>query len=112
MKFAVILTVAAAILSAGIVEVSANQPLSSVSGYVYDSNAKPVGKALIEFTVKTETRGLVSIATRSDETGKYRIERIPAGNGWAKVDAGVRGRTARRIMLEAEVMNVEIFKLQ
>ena len=112
MKYAVILTVTAALLSVVVGDVSANQPVAGGVGYVYDTNAKPVGEAFVEFTVKTEFKGLVSFSTKTDETGKYRIERLPAGAGWAKVDAGERGRELRRVMLEANTMNVEIFKLQ
>ena len=112
MKYSLILMITAAVLSLGVVRVEAEQPLAGVAGYVFDSNSRPVGKAFVEFTVKSEYRGLVSFSTMTDETGKYRIERLPAGSGWAKVDAGQRGRSARRVTLEPNMLNIENFRLQ
>ena len=112
MKHSITLLIAVAFLSLGVAQAFANQPVAGVAGYVYDSNAKPVGKAFIEFTIKTEYRGIVSFSTRSDETGKYRIERLPAGRGWAKVNAGGRGRAISDVALAPNTINVVNFKLQ
>jgi len=111
MKHISLMIAVALIFSFVVPEVNANVPKAAVSGAVLDASGSGVPYAMVRFGVKTETRGLVIIETMTDESGKYFIERIPAGAGRVKVDAGERGNAARSFILEEGVLNRVIIKI-
>jgi len=111
MKHISLMIAVALLFSFAIPEANANVPKAAVVGAVFDSSGEAVPYAMIRFGIKTETRGLVIIETMTDATGKYIIERIPAGAGRVKVDGGERGAVSRSVMLEANMMNRVIIKL-
>ncbi len=69
-------------------------PSASIEGTIYDAAGKPVANAEIDVG---RTGALEAHGTRSDASGRYRVEDVPVGTVPLTVDGGVAGKLVATI---------------
>jgi|GEM_PF-1585746 len=90
------------------------ESMTSVRGRVFDHSGRPVAVALVNFTIRHETGAVVAVTTKSaktDENGRYVIERLPVGCGSGKANAKCCGTDSQRVCLDGQTINVVNFRL-